>query len=256
MKPIAGIEAPEISEAEIVHRWDVATGREDRAEKTLAESRLEKGRILVVARKMFPLSGRNARGWGELLKRLRVDDETARRYMALAGVVGLSPQSEEKPIPTYAEAGITAGPRSAPPKSLPVAEQSAPIRAPVGDDSGPLSVEPMPDDERAALVERLHREDEERRQAALAPLRMENRKTAVSRTVSRYERVIAELNETEDDLDLCTTSPSDRELIKVRALTMYWMTVRHVARLGIEPEAEPSTPSTKRQLSLVPGDIR
>lgn len=255
MKPIAGIEAPEISEAEIVHRWDVATGREDRAEKTAHEARIEKGKILKLARDtLFKGRGDGFAEWVQ--RRFKTDIRTAQNYMRLVEAIDEKVSSNEQPPKTYADAGITAGPRSAPPKSLPVAEQSAPIRAPVGDDSGPRSVEPMPDDERAALVERLHREDEERRQAALAPLRMENRKTAVSRTVSRYERVIAELNETEDDLDLCTTSPSDRELIKVRALTMYWMTVRHVARLGIEPEAEPSTPSTKRQLSLVPGDIR
>lgn len=107
MKP-AAVVAPEITEAEIVNRWDLATGREERAEKTLAETRLEKGRILVEARKMYPATGRSAGGWGRLLEKLRVDGETARRYMLLAGHVEKAPQSEE--VPTYAEAGIVKPP--------------------------------------------------------------------------------------------------------------------------------------------------
>lgn len=113
MKPPA-IVAPEITEAEIVNRWDAATGREQRAEKTLAESRLEKGRILVTARKMYPARGPKAKGWGDLLRRLRIDEDTALRYMRLAGHVDeeISRNVREisDPLPTYAEAGIVKKP--------------------------------------------------------------------------------------------------------------------------------------------------
>ena len=110
MKPPA-IEAPEISEAEIVNRWDLATGREERAEKTLAESRLEKGRILVAARKMYPPTGNDGR-WSKLLGKLRVESSTAWRYMQLAGATedASCTVQEAGTIPTYAEAGIVKQP--------------------------------------------------------------------------------------------------------------------------------------------------
>lgn len=107
----AAVVAPAVTEAEIRHRWDLATGAEERAEKSLAESRLAKGRILVDARKMFPARGPKAKGWGELLAKLKIDQQTAWKYMQLAGYVEEAGIAEEvslqkREIPTYADAGI------------------------------------------------------------------------------------------------------------------------------------------------------
>lgn len=106
--------------------WERACGREDRAEKSLAEVRLEKGRILVEARKAFPARGPNARGWGELLARWRIPQQTAWEYMRLAGYVEereeISPSVGEIDIPTREEAGI-AKPKAKPePKTQPEPE--------------------------------------------------------------------------------------------------------------------------------------
>jgi hypothetical protein len=87
--------------------WERACGREDRAEKSLSEVRLEKGRILVEARKAFPARGPKAKGWGELLEKWKVDQKTAWNYMSMAGFVEEREISETfTEIPTYAEAGI------------------------------------------------------------------------------------------------------------------------------------------------------
>lgn len=99
---------------ELYNRWKVASGREENTEKTLAETRLEKGRILVEARKAFPAKGPKSAGWGELLTKWCVKEETALRYMKLAGhvdaeVSGKKPDTDDK-IPTYAKAGIVKRP--------------------------------------------------------------------------------------------------------------------------------------------------
>jgi len=236
-----------MTKAEIINRWDLATGREERAEKaeevaskTKREARLEKGRILRDARKLYPATGRSAGGWGELLKELRTDDETARRLMKLAVEVdGENPLTSTEmrgfpaAIPTYAQAGIvTRAPKIEP------------------DD-------PMPEDERAELVERLHREEEDRRQAALVPLRMETRETASARALNAFERGIEALNQMHSEgvhITDCTSSPTDFERVKSRALTLYRMVREELARIGIEADAEPPTSSTKRQLTLVTGE--
>ncbi len=119
MKPIAAEIQPAVDLAQLRHQWDLACGKEDRAERTLAETRLEKGRLLVQARKAFPARGPKARGWGELLAKWKLDQQTAWKYMQLAGYVDEQDDEPgqvsrlEREIPTYAEAGITK-PRRAP----------------------------------------------------------------------------------------------------------------------------------------------
>jgi len=109
MKPPASIVQPQITEAEFVSRWEISSAREQSAEMTLAQTRLEKGRLLVAVRTNYPARGPKAKGWGELLRRLRVEESTAWRYMELAGAVPeVSCTMQETPVdvPTYTEAGI------------------------------------------------------------------------------------------------------------------------------------------------------
>lgn len=140
MKPPA-IVAPEITEAEVVNRWDMATEREGRAEKTLAETRLEKGRILVQARTLYPAKGRTDGGWSKLLAKLRCPEQTARDYMKLAGYTDALPKDSHEvrgnTVPTYAEAGIVKDQR-AHPVPVPVESTSTALAFPVGGAAGPI----------------------------------------------------------------------------------------------------------------------
>lgn len=95
--------APAVDLAQLRARWAALDARE---EKTLAEIRLERGRVLVDARKAFPTSGRLAAGWGELLAVWKIEERTAQRYMQLAGYVAAEIPDKVSAIPTYAKAGI------------------------------------------------------------------------------------------------------------------------------------------------------
>lgn len=111
MRPVPAEVRPDIDLVMLRHQWDLACGKEERAEKTLAETRLEKGRILVNARKAFPARGPRSRGWGELLAKWKIAEQTARDYMKLAGYVeevstNFVETDEPRSVPTYAEAGI------------------------------------------------------------------------------------------------------------------------------------------------------
>lgn len=105
MRDHGAIVQPATDIAKLTLQWELLDAREER---TLAEIRVAKGKLLREARGAFPKSGPKARGWGELLAKWKTDDATARRYMALAGYIEEvdSAQSERDPIPTYAEAGI------------------------------------------------------------------------------------------------------------------------------------------------------
>lgn len=110
MRDHGAIVQPASDIAKLTVQWELAHGREQRAETSLAQARLDKGRLLVEARKSFSRSGPKARGWGELLEKWEIDERTARRYMELAGYVEsrvdeVSDKVSE--IPTYVEAGIT-----------------------------------------------------------------------------------------------------------------------------------------------------
>jgi hypothetical protein len=96
---------PAVDIAKLSRQWDLACGREERTEKSLAEIRLEKGKLLVEARKAFPAKGPKAAGWGQLLAKWHIEERTARNYMSLAGYVE-SVSETFSDTPTYAEAGI------------------------------------------------------------------------------------------------------------------------------------------------------
>jgi hypothetical protein len=76
--------APAVDIARLTHEWDALDGREQR---TLAEFRVAKGKLLIEARRAFPARGPRAKGWGELLTKWRIAERTARDYMKLAGYV-------------------------------------------------------------------------------------------------------------------------------------------------------------------------
>lgn len=97
---------------------DIAAGERlvQATSEKLDERRLKLGRILAEARKGFPRSGPNAAGWGRFLADIGVGDQSALRYMSLAGFVESSAtECGESRVPTYAEAGITK-PRAEPPR--------------------------------------------------------------------------------------------------------------------------------------------
>lgn len=54
----------------------------DAARATAKARRLDIGRLLCKARGAWPERGPNAKGWGEFLKRVGIDDSTAHRYIA------------------------------------------------------------------------------------------------------------------------------------------------------------------------------
>lgn len=95
--------------AKLTHRWELACGAEERAGKSLAQSRLDKGRILVEARDQFATRGPKAKAWGDLLAKWGIEERTARNYMALAGYVDEKVSESLSETPTYEKAGITRG---------------------------------------------------------------------------------------------------------------------------------------------------
>lgn len=244
MRDHGAIVQPATDIAKLSLQWELLDAREER---TLAEIRVGKGKLLIEARKAFPRTGNNG-GWSKLLAKWKVDRDTALRYMKLAGHVesaaATSAESEddelasgkksEVNIPTYAAAGII--------------KHSAPKRpAPVADD------EPLAAAERQDLVERLDREAEERRLAALAPLRMEARETAVSRVLAWLERSIEMSNQLAADgihMTDCTTSAPDLERVKTRALTLFGILESELTSVDVNT-VRPVAP--KNQLSLLTG---
>lgn len=87
--------------------------------------RVDLGRVLAKAREQWPARGPRAKGWGEFLADLKIDDSTARRYMELAGhvpeqtefsltrgdVSENSARAAAPAIPTYADIGLDNRPR-------------------------------------------------------------------------------------------------------------------------------------------------
>lgn len=110
-----------------------AEGSETHWRETAHRRRVELGRALLDVRKLWPRAGRNAKGWGELLARVKLEERTAERYMQLAGYVADNPEAEV--APTYAEAGIdrrgTAN-DMAPERDADVRELAAPPRPGAG----------------------------------------------------------------------------------------------------------------------------
>lgn len=100
---------------------------EDRAQASRADAaarRVELGKLLIQARGGWPRSGPRARGWGEFLVRQGIGEDSALRYMQLAGyVVEVSRTDsdvrENSAAPTYADAGIDKRPRKSKPEPEP-----------------------------------------------------------------------------------------------------------------------------------------
>jgi hypothetical protein len=113
---------------------------------------------------------------------------------------------------------------------------------------------------RQALIAKLDAEAEERRQAALAPLRMEARESATAKALDALEASIAAFNKLHGDgvhLSDCTVSPGEFEEVKRRALLLYRLLRDELRSIHVDidgAEDEPPPVVKKRQLSLVPGD--
>jgi hypothetical protein len=85
----------------------------DSAREITARRRLELGKQLVRARAFWPARGPKAKGWGEFLVKLGIEERTARNYMQLAGYVDEVSETDGdvSEIPTYADAGMDKRPR-------------------------------------------------------------------------------------------------------------------------------------------------
>jgi len=114
-----------------------AAKKVESAREEAARRRLELGRVLIDARKAWPARGPRAKGWGDFLREQGIDDEAARRWMALAGYVAeqvsLSSGDEREilaRVPTFAEVGIDKRSRKGEPPALAPAASAASLPAP------------------------------------------------------------------------------------------------------------------------------
>ena len=88
--------------------------RLEKARTTRDEKRKQLGKALVQLRPNWPARGPRAKGWGDFLESISVDDSTARRYMELAGYVeqvSLTDGDVSENLPTYAQLGLDNRPR-------------------------------------------------------------------------------------------------------------------------------------------------
>jgi hypothetical protein len=86
----------------------------EKASELAARRRLELGQRLVKARKAWPSRGPKAKGWGDFLREQGIGEDSALRYMALAGHVEVSRTGDDEreiSVPTYADIGIDKRPR-------------------------------------------------------------------------------------------------------------------------------------------------
>lgn len=85
------------------------------AREIAARRRLELGEQLVRARPLWPRSGPKAKGWGEFLSKIGLEQQRAWECMKLAGYVEeVSPHSSkggETSVPTLVEAGARSAPK-------------------------------------------------------------------------------------------------------------------------------------------------
>lgn len=96
-----------IREAE--RRVKAAEDRVSNARTVLAQHRLELGKALIKARKLWPASGPKAKGWGDFLRARSLGEDSAREAMEYAGYCeekfgGKVPPAGE--LPTRREAGL------------------------------------------------------------------------------------------------------------------------------------------------------
>ena len=222
----------------------------ENAARELPGERLVMGRRLVNLRRHWPSRGPKAKGWGDVLAKIGIPQQTAWKLMELAGYVeanSISPSESEtstgeiaerdtKPerVPTYAEAGIDKRPRAA----------DAPTPAPKKSDA------PMTPDERAALVEENRRRSDAQREADTAHLRIEHRERAGQQWREAIESMIALKNSLPPITDV-SASAEDFAIVK----NLYYVLFNQVRDdlKRIDALGEPQTPPPKRQLALVPG---
>jgi hypothetical protein len=104
----------------LMHEAEAAAAEHERkatdSRDAASMRRFEIGKLLIRARAAWPERGPKAKGWGEFLSRVQIDQVTAWRYMQIAGATEISFSSggdvKETPPRTYAEAGIDNRPRS------------------------------------------------------------------------------------------------------------------------------------------------
>lgn len=241
---------PSVDLAKLAHQWDSACGREERAEKSLGEIRLEKGRILVEARKAFPARGPKAKGWGELLAKWRIAEQTARDYMRLAGYVEeISTKFVEtdgpSPIPTYAEAGIVKPPRD--PNIV-----DAKVTLPDGRESTvEVDISEFNEAEGQRISEEERQASYQREVEASLPPRIEVREKRtheVVEIVATARATIARLAERGVHLTDVTTSPDDFMRAKQMLIDITNRCLEELSNAGVLDGKE-----QRRQMTLLDG---
>lgn len=176
-----------------------------------AQRRLELGRSLAIARKLWPERGPRAAGWGEFLSvRVGIEQQRALELMKYAGYVEkISPPSEvhggeistPKRLPTYEEAGI----KKRDWKPTPTDDEIEEVR-----------------------VKGAERREQERL-TALAPLRMETRETNTDRLIARLLVIHTEvLALRKENLHLTDATVSPEEFQRAKHL---WF---DVVRAGLD----------------------
>lgn len=230
------IVAPARTLAEIANQWDLLDGKEQRS---MAEFRAAKTKLLIEARQ-DPKWGARGDGFVEFVeKRLKLSSSTAFRWMTDAGWKPPKTAGAGRKEDIHSQIGNES--------AASIVKQSTPKKPALADD------EPLPAAERQELVERLDREAEERRQAALTPLRMESRETAESRYLAWLESSIGGYNALVADgvhMNDCTASDVGLDAVKTRALTLFGILESELTRVDVNT-VRPVAP--KNQLSLLTG---
>jgi len=112
--------ASQQQEAKASEQHNKARESLDDARQKTAHARMELGRALAAARKMFPRSGVNAKGWTEFLAEIGMDPDVADVAMKYAAHIDDDPAfsgtsedaPEERRLPTLREAGLDSRPRA------------------------------------------------------------------------------------------------------------------------------------------------
>ena len=123
-RPIPAIVESTLAPQLAAVRSAVSALRDAEAQETKADQRLSAaradaerrrlalGKALLAARKAWPASGPNARGWGEFLAREGIEERSAQRYMLAAGAT--EQEAGGRPRPDPSEQPDPAGARGEP----------------------------------------------------------------------------------------------------------------------------------------------
>ena len=225
------------------------------ARERAANARLTLGRLLVEARKAWPARGPKAKGWGDFLREQGIGEDSALRYMMLAGYVGEISRTDgdvrETPprVPTYAEAGIKKAPTITAPTSLLVeALERAPAtpepRAPITEaPTRPVRV--VTDEEREAA--------QQAHIARIQPPKMETREDRTRRLAIGWGEALAAIRKVRDEAQIhltdATTSTEDFESVRKTIVSVARAALDELETAGALDAPEPR----KRQLSILDG---